>query len=348
MSKFLIIIAVLLISFDAAAQQVKFERQDYFVLSEPNIKIHIRKVSLNNSDRKSAVLLLHGGSGAGVASFDVDVKGYSLAEDLAQAGHTVYLMDARGYGSSTKPAELDDSSLSLKSSVISENVAKDIDAVIKDIQSKQKVKKVAAFGWASGGHWLGFYTAKNNGKISRLILLNSIYGVNAAWGLRAAFENKEKPGVFNEQAGAFRRANVNTLTASWINAIPVEDKNSWRDPQVADFYVKTTLDGESADRKTDPPTVRLPNGFQREAYEMSLGRKIFDAAEIRVPTLVIRSELDHWSRPEDLTALEKDLKNATRKKFVMIPGATHLLFLDRPEHGRNILIKEIIGFLAEV
>lgn len=349
MLRFLAAFVILMTMISAVNAQTKFSKRDYFVTSEPDIKIHVREVTVNSSakKKKSPLLLVHGGGGAGVASFDVDVAGYSVAEDFSKAGHEVYLMDARGYGNSSKPAELYDSSPVANSSVVSENVAKDIDAVVNDIRCKQKVEKIAVLGWASGGHWLGFYTAKHNDKVSHFIMLNAIYGVNAAWRLRSAFENKDKPGVFNEQAGAVRVVNANGLVSAWTNAIPNEDKTAWRDSQVADFYVKTTLASESSDKKTDPPTVRLPNGFQREAYEMSLGKKIFDAAEIRVPTLVIRGELDHWSRPEDLTALENDLKNSTRKKLMTIPGGTHFLFIDRPERGRDIFIREVTGFLQD-
>ncbi|MBV6497250.1 MAG: hypothetical protein JFAIHJKO_02388 [Pyrinomonadaceae bacterium] len=325
--------------------QVKYDRQDYYVRSEKNINIHVRKITVSTAKARSAILLLHGGSGAGVASFDVAVPGYSLAEDLAKAGYAVYLMDARGYGDSTKPPDLDDPSPTARSSVTAGNVAKDIDAVIDDILRKQKVKKVALFGWASGGHWLGYYAAKHNKKVNRLILLNTIYGVNAPWGLRNYFEAQGNPGVYRENPGSLRVATAENLLASWDRTIPIENKDLWRDPRVADFYAKTTLESESDDKKTKPATVRLPNGFQEEAFEMSLGRKLFDAAEIKVPTLVIRGELDHWSRPEDLTALEADLKNAPVKKVLTIRNATHFLFIDRPERGRDIFLKEVLVFL---
>lgn len=197
MSRFLAAFVILVMIISAVNAQTEFSKRDYFVTSEPDIKIHVREVAVNSPAKKekSPLLLVHGGGGAGVASFDVEVAGYSLAEDFAKAGHEVYLMDVRGYGSSS--------------------------------------------------------------------------------------------------------------------------------------------------------TVRLPNGFQREAYEMSLGKKIFDAAEIRVPTLVIRGELCHWSRPEDITALENDLKNAPRKKLMTIPGGTHFLFIDRPERGRDIFMREVTGFLQD-
>lgn len=347
MFKFLSIILLLIGAAPTVAAQSDCAREDYFVTSEPNIRIHVRKVILKDSavKKNSPLILVHGGGGGGIASFDVEVPGYSLAEDFARAGYAVYLMDVRGYGDSTKPTELNDSSPSAKSTVTAENVAKDIDAVINDARRRQRVKKVNVFGWASGGHWLGYYTAKHNEKINKLIILNALYGVDAPWKLRQSLEDESKPGFFSETIGAVRIASATNLTAAWTNSIPLADKTAWRDQRVVDFYVKRTLAGEDVERRTEPPTVRLPNGFLREAYEMSKGKKIFDAAKIRVPTLVIRGEFCHWSRPEDLTAMEKDLKNAPRKKLLTIASGTHFLFIDRPEHGRDVLIREVISFL---
>ncbi len=324
--------------------QSSFLREDFFVNSEPKIRIHVREVLFGKS-QKIPLLLLHGGGGAGVASFDVDVPGYSVAEDLARAGHPVYLMDVRGFGDSTKPPGLENASPDAEPQTSAEEAVKDIDAAIDQIRRRNKVKKVAVFGWASGGHWLGLYASKNKRKVSHLVMLNAIYGVNAPWDLREAFEDKERLGTFNTKAGAFRLANAKGLVASWENAIPIENKDEWRDPQVAKFYVEKTLASDSTANTRTPPSVRIPRAFQREAFDMSLGKKLFDAADIRVPTSVIRGELDHWSRPEDILALEKELTNAPRTKFVIIPNATHFVFIDRPERGRSRLIQEITSFL---
>jgi pimeloyl-ACP methyl ester carboxylesterase len=331
-----------------AARVGEFVRRDYFVTSEHNVRIHVREVrTLQPAEAHGVpVLCLHGGGGAGVASFDVAVPGYSLAEDLARAGHTVYVMDARGFGESSDPPDLNDSSPTARSSVTADKVARDVDAVIENIRRASHARKVAVFGWASGGHWLGFYTAHHADKVSHLIMLNALYGVNAPWNLREAFADKDDPAVFNRHAGAYRSVTAQGLVRSWDAAIPVEDKSAWRDPRAADFYVRTTLASDATANQRQPPSVRIPNAFQREAFQMSLGSKLYDAADIRVPTLVIRGSRDHWSRPEDLAALDRELVNASRKKIVTIPDATHFVFIDRAEKGRAQLIGEIVSFLG--
>jgi alpha-beta hydrolase superfamily lysophospholipase len=53
---------------------------------------------------KPPVILLHGARVPGIASFDLPVAGGSLAADLARAGFRVFILDARGYGMSERPA----------------------------------------------------------------------------------------------------------------------------------------------------------------------------------------------------------------------------------------------------
>jgi pimeloyl-ACP methyl ester carboxylesterase len=64
-----------------------------------------------------------------------------------------------------------------------------------------------------------------------------------------------------------------------------------------------------------------------------------------VPTLVLRGELDFWSRPENLLALEAELTNAPRVETVTIPNGTHYLFNDRPERGRDRFIQEVLSLI---
>src|SRR5260370_25939455 len=71
------------------------------------------------------------------------------------------------------------------------------------------------------------------------------------------------------------------------------------------------------------------------------------ASLITVSTLVLASERDFWSRPEDHQALIEDLVHSRKVRAVVIPGATHFVHLDRAERGRSRLLNEIGGFLTE-
>jgi pimeloyl-ACP methyl ester carboxylesterase len=320
-------------------------REDFSVTSDPNIQLFVRAVKPTANRDRTPILLLHGGGGGGIASYDVNVSGYSLAETFANAGHPTYLMNVRGWERSTRPAGLSQANNANPPLVQSEEVVRDISAVVDAIQQRHQNQAVALVGHASGGHWAGMYTSRNPDKISALVMLNSLYGVNAPWELRQTFESKDNPGQFNLDGAAYREVTAEGLITNWSNNIPVEDKTQWRDPAVAQAYQTLTFENDSTSGTRQPPSVRIPGGFRLDAYNLSRGQKLWNAADIRVPTLVIRGDRDHWSRQVDLQALNAELVNARRKKMVTIPDGTHFLFLDRPERGRDRFVQEVLSFL---
>jgi pimeloyl-ACP methyl ester carboxylesterase len=69
------------------------------------------------------------------------------------------------------------------------------------------------------------------------------------------------------------------------------------------------------------------------------------AKDIRGPVLIVRGELDFWSRPADLSALARDLVSSPKVKTLVIRGGTDYLLLDSSEHGRSQFISEVLNFL---
>jgi len=94
-----------------------------------------------------------------------------------------------------------------------------------------------------------------------------------------------------------------------------------------------------------PPCFRSPNGALEDSFYLAAGRQLWDASFVYVPTLVLASELDFWSRTADRDKLKQDLVHAPVARVVVIPKATHFVHLDRPEHGRQLLLNEIVSFI---
>ncbi|MBE9049357.1 alpha/beta fold hydrolase [Nostocales cyanobacterium LEGE 11386] len=322
-------------------------RKDFYVTSDPGIQIFVREVLLGDRTKSSnpPILLIHGGGPGGITSFDLNVRGYSLAADFAAAGHSVYIMNVRGWEHSTRPTALDQPPEKNPPSVPSDEAVRDIGDVVDAIRDRHQGQPVALVGWATGGHWAGMYTSQNNEKVSHLVMLNSLYGVDAPWKLRHAFEDPNKPGTFDSDAGAYRITDAEGLITQWNRTIPVEDKSQWRDPAVVDAYQRTALARGANGNTSNPSSLRIPSAYRLESYNLSLGQKYWEASDITVPTLVIRGELDFWSRQEDLQALKAELVNASRVKTVTIPSGTHYLFNDRPERGRDFFIRQVLSFL---
>jgi pimeloyl-ACP methyl ester carboxylesterase len=299
-------------------------RSDAMIESEPGVQIAVRTVAMAGAGGRVPVLLVHGAGGGGVASFDVPVPGYSLAEDLARAGHPTYVMDIRGWGRSTRPASLDAPPDANPPAVDSAQATRDIAAVAAWIRGREH-RAIAVVGWATGGHWAGMYATSHPDDVSHLVMLNALYGTPGAWSLRARLEDPERPGDAN---------------------ISVDDKPSWRDPRVAAAYADTAIASDPTSTTRQPPSVRVPSGPLRDSYLLAGGTRSWDAAAVHAATLVVRSQRDFWSRPEDVEALRHGLVHARRVEILELPDATHFAFLDRPEHGRARFVERLVAFLA--
>jgi len=68
---------------------------------------------------------------------------------------------------------------------------------------------------------------------------------------------------------------------------------------------------------------------------------------ITAPTLVLASERDFWSRPQDRELFQEHLTHAAKVKVVVLKGATHFVHLERPVHGRQTMVSEVADFLSK-
>jgi len=158
-------------------------------------------------------------------------------------------------------------------------------------------------------------------------------------------EDPAHPGRLNPSVGAYRCNTAESLLGGWNRSIPTDDKVAWRDPAVADAYVREALASDPETNKHNPPCFRSPNGALEDSFYLATGRQLWDASFVYVPTLVLASERDFWSRPADRDKIAHDLVHAS-VRVVVIPNATHFVHLDKAEHGRNVLLKEIVTFLG--
>jgi alpha-beta hydrolase superfamily lysophospholipase len=325
----------------AAAHTDVLSRSDYFIHGEAGSEVFVRHVTAG-SNQQLPILLVPGGGPPSEVLFDLPVPGYSLAEDLARIGLNVFLMNPRGWGKSTATQN------SGEAVGDSKHVTADMESVVNDILRSTGKPRLILFGHASGGLWAGLYATQHSDKIAALMLLNSMYGVDAPWSLRQGFEDPNHPGTFNARAGSYRLATAEGLLDGWNRSIPSANKDDWRDPLVAQAYVTLALASDPTAQSRTPPSVKIPGAFRKEHYLLSKGQKLWDAHDLKVPVLYIRGSRDHWSRPEDLEAMKHDLATTAKSRFVTIPDGTHFLFLDRPEHGRKEMLKEIREFTVKI
>jgi pimeloyl-ACP methyl ester carboxylesterase len=296
------------------------------------------------------VILLHGARVPGVPSFDLPVEGGSLAADLAEEGYRVFVMDARGYGGSTRPDPMSGSPYG-KPLVNSNEVVRDIDAVVDWVEKRTGSDKVALLGWATGGHWAGMYASLEPDEVSHVVMYNTLYGAHEgheALGPGSDTADPQDPDRFNaEKFGAHRFSTARSLLPSWDRSIPVEEKAEWRDPRVVEAYQREAIRSDPTAEQRDPPSFRALSGAMEDSFYLASGRQLWDAAPITARVLIIRSGNDFWSRPKDVTGLQEHLVSAADVEAVTIPDATHYVHLDRAAKGRDRFLSEVVDFLAQ-
>lgn len=343
------ILLLLAAALAASAADARIVREDHHVTGSDGVRLFVREL-IDDDIRQSGppLLLLHGARVPGIASFDLPVPGGSLAADLAAAGHRVFVMDARGYGRSTRPPAMQTPPAG-PPLVQSHEVVRDIAAVVDWIGERTGGRRIALLGWATGGHWCGMYASLHPERVSHLVILNSLYGGHRGHprlGPGSSLASPAAPDRFDaEGVGAYRLNSAASLLRSWDDSVPVEDKSAWRDPAIVAAYQAEALRSDTDSGSRTPPSFRAPSGALEDSFYLASGRQLWDAASITAPVLILRSERDFWSRPEDVTTLQAHLVRAASVRAVTIPDATHFVHLDRPERGRQLLVAEIIAFL---
>jgi|HubBroStandDraft_4_1064222.scaffolds.fasta_scaffold05507_4 pimeloyl-ACP methyl ester carboxylesterase len=335
----------------AAPASTRVSRRDFRVLTSDGLHIHVRELdpTRDSGRRARGIILLHGARVPGLASFDLAVPGGSFAEDLAlRVGRPVYVMDARNYGASDRVAAMAQPPLTHRPQSRAYEVVRDIDAAVREVARLTALPAVSLIGWATGGAWASYYASLWPERVEQLVTLNTLYGASTSHSLLGPASDTADPAHpdrLNPAIGAYALYTGATLLPGWDRSIPEVDKTQWRDPAVAAAYVAAALASDPQSASHQPPAFRAPMGAIEDSFYQAVGRRIFDASSMTSDTLVVRSERDFWSRPEDASAFIHDAVRTSSIRLLSLPEATHFVHLDRPERGRDRLLRELEVFL---
>jgi pimeloyl-ACP methyl ester carboxylesterase len=325
-------------------------RRDFKVATVDAVNIAVREVRSDDRARADGtpILLMHGTRVPGISEFDLQVPNGSVAEALARAGHDSFIPDARGYGRSDRPAAMSQPPGASQPLARCLEITRDVDATVDAMREGCGVQRVALFGWGVGATLILMYAALWPEKVSHLVLYNPLYG--------GALEHPRYRGVqladpanplrFDvKKFGGYAFNTLDHLLDTWNNSIPIADKDAWRDPAVARAFVQALSDGDPTTTSRNPPTFRSPNGMLEDSFYIGIGEKLVHANQVRCKVLIVRPELDYFSRPEDVSELQRDLVNAEAVHTFEPPNTTHYVILDRPERGRDATLARIVEFL---
>src|SRR3954454_3278607 len=171
--------SALLPAVSAEARSAKVETTDTMIPSgEPGVELFVRNKHPAGKQAFSAdkiVLFVHGATYPAETAFDLPIEGMSMMDLIASRGYDVYLVDVRGYGRSTRPAEMNLPPELNKPVVSTEVAVRDFAAAVEHILARRSVGKINLMGWSWGTAIAGKYTSEHNDKVHRLVLFAPLW-----------------------------------------------------------------------------------------------------------------------------------------------------------------------------
>ena len=324
----------------ADAKSAKLETTDTMIPSgEPGVELFVRNKHRAGKQAFSAdkiVLFVHGATYPAETAFDLPIEGMSMMDLIASRGYDVYLVDVRGYGRSTRPAEMSQPPGANKPIVSTKVAAHDLGAAVDFILKKRHVSKINVMGWSWGTSIAGLYTSENNNRVNRLVLY-------APQWIRT--EPRAPAAANAPPLGAYRLVSKDSARERWLKGVPEDKKADLIPPGVFDAWADATWATDPDSSKQNPPMLRAPNGVAEDnANYWTAGKALYDPTKISVPTLILHAEWDADLPSYLAQGYFAQLKNTPYKRLVELSEGTHTVMMEK---NRMQFFRELMGFLDE-
>jgi pimeloyl-ACP methyl ester carboxylesterase len=304
--------------------------------ADAGIQLYVR--NKKPSDMKSfsaekTVLFVHGATYPSEIYFDLSVGGFSWMEYLAARGYDVYMLDVRGYGRSTRPPSMSQAPSANPPFANTEDASRDISAAVDFILKRRGVAKLNLLGWSWGTTTTALYTTRNNALINKLVLFAPVWVPPTITPVPPA------------PTTAFRTVTVEAAKERWLRGVPADKQAGLIPAGWFDTWAKAMLESDPEGAKQNPPVLRAPNGVMVDILGGWLkGQKLYDAAALRVPTLLIKAEWDADTPAYMAQGLFAEMKNAPYKSYLEIGEGTHTVLVEK---NRLQLFRAVQSFLDE-
>ncbi|HEY6452198.1 MAG TPA: alpha/beta fold hydrolase [Steroidobacteraceae bacterium] len=292
---------------------------------------HERERSSFASDH--ILLYVHGATYPAETTFDLQLNGLSWMDYIARRGYDVYLVDVRGYGRSTRPAEMSAPAGAHAPLVRTDTALRDFAAAVDFVLERRGVEKINLLAWSWGTSIAGAFTSANNDKVNRLALYAPL------WNMPRSSLLESGP------LGAYRVVSREAATRRWFAGVPEAARAGLIPAGWFDAWAEATFATDPVGAASTPPVLRVPNGALQDALEIwAAGKAAYDPAAIRVPTLLVHGQWDADLPSSVLHALFAQLTRAPCRRCVEIGEGTHSLMMER---HRLQLFRTVQHFLDE-
>lgn len=276
------------------------------------------------SGNGDAVLFFMGATTPSAVAFDLSVPGYSWAEHLAGRGYRVFRWDPSGYGDSDDPAALGEPANANHPVTRTLVVEPQAEVVADDVAARAGDDALHVICWSAGCTPALAFAAARPERVQSLVLYAATFGPLSGLGLPPF----DPDTAITNFVGAYRLTSADDVAQRWDEMIPVDDKSTYRDPEVFDTWVRDFLASDSTSSDRHPVSVRVPNGMLADSYEVLLGHPPYEAERVTAPVLVIRGVDDPETNTRGQNLLLEALGSAD-KRAVEIEGGTHYITVER-------------------
>jgi len=299
----------------------------------PGIELCVRNkrpASLNTFSNEKTIVMVHGATYPIGSLYDVKLDGFTFLDYLASHGYDVYAVDVRGYGSSTRPPEMEQPADLNPPLIRTETGIRDLGAAVDCVLERRNLTKVNVLGMSWGGTVAGAYTSQNNDKVNKLTL------IAPQW-----LSTNPVPIDTGGPLGSYRLVAVASTKERWLGAAPEHKRGDLIPKGWFEQWVKATLDSDPG----YPDHIRATNGPILDIREYwTAGKAFYNPEEITVPVLLIHAEWDIDVPLELAQNFFTSLTGAAYRRWVEIGEGTHMVLLEK---NRLQAFQAIQSFLDE-
>ena len=272
------------------------------------------------------VIYVHGATFGAELSVFYRFDGRSWADALNEAGFIVWGFDFAGYGASDRYASGGNDPRGR-----AEEALPQLERIVAAVRQRNQGRPVVLLAHSWGTIVAARYAAAHPDHVLRLVLFAPITTRQPA---AAATAGAALPPAYPLTVWAQYRRFIEDVPRGQPQVLSEALFQEWSAQYLA-------TDPGAGERR--PPSVLTPSGPVADIGASWSGQRVFDAAAIKAPTLIVRGEWDSLCTDRDALALNSAL-GAAVKEDVKIERATHLMHL---EAGRTELHRRVNDFLRQ-
>lgn len=274
---------------------------------DATIYIHLISKKPKSTAARNPVLMLHAFGSPCAEAFDL-APGLSWMDDLSEAGFTVYAIDFRGFGQSSRPEV--DAPVGRATDAV-----RDVLAVIEHVRKETGAAKVSLVGWSWGSVVAPMVALERPDLVERMVLVGAMHAFKLPM-MTAPFAAKDDPKRFAPARVPYQKLDANMVLGHW--QMMLKGSSGLADSEtIAKVQALAERCGH-ADAQAQSKIVIRPMGPLADLFEIWSDRPIYDAMGIKVPTLVVRGDRDLFA----------DIRLAAK-----IPGAQETVIVDATHWG---------------